>query len=161
MCLGIIARREKSKLNLRRDEGGMANPLAGEQWRSRHDGVRQRPSLKFPWHRGDLISVVRSCRTKSQGKDAARPSRADALGRDPRAAFDLWTRRSADALFPPEPERRVRDIDMSRSDRLPDFDPQTRPLLPSRRKKNVIGSPQADQTRSGLHFRTTWSERGT
>ena len=71
------------------DEGGMANPLAGERWRSRHDGVRQCPSSGPLWDRGGLRSVVRSHLTARQGDDAARASRAKALGRDPRAAFDL------------------------------------------------------------------------
>jgi hypothetical protein len=67
----------------------MANPLAGERWRSRHDGVRQRPSSdpslgsRRPQVSGEVMS------DETLGNDAAHPSRAEALGCDPRAAFDL------------------------------------------------------------------------
>jgi len=67
MCLDIIARREKSKLNLRKDESGMANPLAGERWRSRHDGERQRPSSGSLWDRDDLWSVRKCCPVRCKG----------------------------------------------------------------------------------------------
>jgi len=36
----------------------MASPPAGERWRSRHDGVRQRPSSGPLWDRGGLRSEV-------------------------------------------------------------------------------------------------------
>jgi hypothetical protein len=48
-------------------------------------GCVSAPRLVPLWNRGDLWSVVRSCRTKLQRNDAAHPSRAYALGCDPRA----------------------------------------------------------------------------
>jgi hypothetical protein len=86
-AISLINDRElRSRYLSKDDEGGMANPLAGERWRSRHDGARQRPSFSPLWDRDDLRSELRSDLIRQEGCDAARPSRADALGCDPRAA---------------------------------------------------------------------------